>query len=355
VNHYVDVYRGRQLESRHTVHAVVVNGKGKLIASVGDPDLATYFRSSAKPFQTLALFRSGTIRFYEFGERDIALFTASHNGEEVHIQGVRSILERIGASEADLRCGFHPPLYPPAQQKFYCEHRIPSPIYNFHPPLYPPAQQKFYCEHRIPSPIYNNCSGKHAGMLAACIQHEYDLSTYLEPDHPHQQHIRDIIAEFSGVPAPKLQTAVDGCGVPVYFLPLQTMAHMYARLAVSQDPDVVRLRSALMNHPELVAGKDRFDTDFMRLVAPRAFSKTGAEGVQGIAFLEPEPIAIFAKAEDGTRRAVDAAVVDLCLKMNLITREEAEALQKYWCPSVLNHAGKIVGQIKPNLELRYHP
>ena len=328
MKNFVEVLRGGKLESRHTIHAAVVDSSDNLRASLGNPDLPTYFRSSAKPFQTLALFRTGVADHFDLSDRELAIITASHNGEDFHIGLVRQILRKIGANEADLRCGFHPPMYGPAAQKFFAENRMPSPIYN-------------------------NCSGKHAGMLAACKAHNYDLKTYLEPDHPHQRAIRKVIAEFSGVPEGDIHTGVDGCGVPVFYLTLRQMARMYARFAASTEPAVRRVREAMMRYPEWVAGTGRFDTAFMRLLQGRAFSKTGAEGVQSVAFLDPGPIALVAKAEDGQRRGVEPAVVEIMLQLKWISAEEAEALRRFWKPDILNHAGRKVGGVRPKIELNF--
>jgi len=326
VENFVEVLRGGKLESRHTVHAVVMDADDNVRAYLGNPDLPTYFRSSAKPFQTLALFRTGVADYFDFSDREIALITASHNGEDFHIALVRQILRKIGANEADLRCGFHPPMYAAAAQKFYAEHRMPSPVYN-------------------------NCSGKHAGMLAACKALGYEISRYLEPDHPHQRAILRIIAEFSGVAEENIHTGVDGCGVPVFYLTLRQMARMYARFAASGEPAVVRIRTAMMRYPEYVAGTGRFDTVFMRLMAGRAFSKTGAEGVQGVAFLSPEPLAILAKSEDGQRRGVEPAVVEIMRQLKLISEKEVRQLRRFWKPDILNHAGRKVGSVRPRIRM----
>ncbi len=322
----VEVLRGGRVESRHVIHAAATDGRGNLIASLGDPDFATYFRSSAKPFQTLTLFRSGVIDHFDFSEREVAVITASHSGEEFHVQLVRKILQRIGASEADLQCGFHPPLDPGAAQKFFAEHRMPSPIYN-------------------------NCSGKHAGMLAACKMHGYELKTYTEPEHPHQVKIRETIAEFAGLSPEEIGIAKDGCGVPVFYLTLRQMARMYSLLAASSDPDIVRLRNAMMHYPECIAGTGRFDTVFMRLMGGRAISKTGAEGVQSVAFISPRPVGVALKAEDGGRRGVESATVAFLLQLGLISKKEAEALSKFWKPDILDHSGKKAGQIRPKIRM----
>ena len=53
----VAVRRGEIVESVHRVHAVAVRD-GEIVAAAGDPDLVTFMRSSAKPIQALPLARA---------------------------------------------------------------------------------------------------------------------------------------------------------------------------------------------------------------------------------------------------------------------------------------------------------
>jgi len=323
---YVLVKRGNRVESRHCIHAAVFNKQNELIAKVGNPHFSTYFRSSAKPFQTLALFRSGVIDHFDFSEKEIALITSSHNGEDFHVEGVRKILERIRAKETNLKCGFHPPYFPIAAENFY--------------------QQKLE-----KSPIFNNCSGKHAGMLAACVYQNYDLTTYLRPDHPHQKLVRSIVAEFSETPFDDLNIAIDGCGVPVFYLSLAQMANMNVKYIMNQEIAIQRIINAIIKHPDYLAGTDRFDTEFIRVLQGRAITKVGAEAIQSFMFFEPEPVGVVIKNEDGQFRGVESASIEILLQLKLITETEAENLRKFWQPKLKNHVGTLVGEIIPNIKV----
>jgi L-asparaginase II len=325
VRNYISIKRGGKLESRHQIHAAVYNSK-QLVASVGNPDFLTYFRSSAKPYQTLTLFRTGVIDHFKFSDLEISLITASHNGEDFHIKAVRNILHKIGLDESYLRCGFHPPYFPAASEEFYASKSEPNPIYN-------------------------NCSGKHAGMLAACVYHNYDLVTYLQPNHPHQRSIKQVVAEFSELAEEKIQVAIDGCGVPAFYLSLSQMAKMNVKFAISSEPAVQRIRNSIVNYPEYLAGTDRFDTDFIRVLDGRALTKVGAEAIQSFIFFEPEPFGIVVKCEDGNFRGVESAAIETLRQLNLISEEESEKLKNFWKPELKNHVGTIVGEITPELEV----
>jgi len=323
---YVLVKRGNRVESRHCIHAAVVNKHNELVAKVGNPHFSTYFRSSAKPYQTLALFRSGVIDHFDFSEKEIALISSSHNGEDFHVGGVRKILKQTGTKEIDLKCGYHPPYFQSAAEK-----------------LYQQKQEK--------NPIYNNCSGKHAGMLAACVYHNYDLLTYLKPDHPHQKLIRNIVSEFSEIPFNDLNIAIDGCGVPVFYLSLAQMANMNVKYVMNQEKAIKRIFNAIIKYPEYLAGTDRFDTEFIRILQDRAITKVGAEAIQSFMFLEPEPLGVVIKNEDGQFRGVESASIEILLQLKLITETEAENLRKFWRPRLKNHAGTLVGEIIPDIEI----
>ncbi|PYO67344.1 MAG: L-asparaginase, partial [Gemmatimonadetes bacterium] len=55
----IESWRGAFVESRHRVHVAIVDAAGTLVARAGDPDLVTFWRSAAKPFQALPLVVDG--------------------------------------------------------------------------------------------------------------------------------------------------------------------------------------------------------------------------------------------------------------------------------------------------------
>src|SRR6266404_2650049 len=103
------VIRGQTVESIHRGHLIVLDGGRKIVASLGDPETVTFFRSAAKPFQAVPLITSGAADKFGFAEDEIAMACASHSGEKIHVEIVARMLAKIGLSESDLRCGSHPP------------------------------------------------------------------------------------------------------------------------------------------------------------------------------------------------------------------------------------------------------
>src|SRR6266536_5599191 len=260
---FVESYRGSILESRHHVHAAVVNEAGELVAHAGDPDFVTFWRSAAKPFQALPLVEDGVADRFGLGREDLALACASHSSEPAQVALVRAFLRKVGCSERDLMCGPHRPLSE-AVAKDYETHGV-----------------------RLTA-IYSNCSGKHTGMLALAKHHGWPTEFYTRLEHPVQQRCLAEVHRWMELPLSEIGTAVDGCGVVCYGLPLHNMALAYARLASPEfgvrnaesqgerreasDPaqqfriphSAFRIVEAMLRHPELVAGEGRPSTEIMQ-------------------------------------------------------------------------------------------
>jgi L-asparaginase II len=256
----VVVRRGDIVEAVHRYHAVAVRD-GETIATAGDPELSTTLRSAAKPFQAFELLRARD----DLIDTDVAIASASHRAEPAQIGAVRALLEKAGATEDDLECG-------------------PQ-------------------EGRPPGPIYHNCSGKHAGMLAACAARGWPFEGYRLPDHPIQRAHSATVAEAAEMDEAGITTAVDGCGVVTWGMPLERAGRMFSNLERSTEGR--RIASVMRAHPQLIGGEGSVDTQLMRLV-PEIAAKGGAEGLLCLAGLDGLGVAI--KAEDGTFRGMRPAL-----------------------------------------------
>jgi L-asparaginase II len=249
--------RGGTVESIHRVHAVAVRD-GKIVASAGDPALVTFMRSSAKPIQALPLARERS----DLNERDLAIAAASHLADEAQLAAVQGLLDKAPATEDDLECG---------------------------PEGNPPRR------------INHNCSGKHAGMLALCRAKGWPLDGYRLSEHPCQQ---AMLAEVTAVAATEVTaTAVDGCGVESFALPLEAMAHAFSRLEGIDGGG--RIAAAMRAHPELIRGPRGLDTNLMQAF-PGWIAKGGAEGLMCAA--APDGLGLTLKVEDGSTRALRPAL-----------------------------------------------
>jgi L-asparaginase II len=249
----------------------------------------------------------------------------SLNGQDFQVAAIRSILDKIGAGEGHLKCGIHQP-----------SHRHTA--------------QKLKEAGMAATPLHNNCAGKHAAMLALCAHHGWPFDDYISMKHPVQRLVRDTIASLSGVPARHIGTGIDGCGVPVFFLPLANLARAYARLTSTSDPAISRLMDAALSHPEMIAGDERVCTDVMRALGKKVFAKTGAEGGYALSLME-KGWGVAIKIEDGSGRALSPAVVETLSQLGIAGRGELKRLQPYHRTTLYNHRKEVVGEVKARFHL----
>lgn len=323
----VSVERGQLIESIHRGDIAIVNANGEVISSVGDIDKVVFARSSMKPLQTIPIIETGAADHYQFDDGDLALACASHNGEKQHTERAATILGRLGLQVANLQCGTHPP----RRQEAY-EELIKSG--------------------GDVTPIHNNCSGKHSGMLATAKHMNESVDDYYKIEHPVQQRILSVISELTDVPEEAIEIGIDGCGVPVHGVPLRNLALGFARMAdpsgmkESRQQSIRRVTNAMMNAPEMVGGTSRFCTDFMKQMNGKMFGKAGAEGVYCVG-VPNSGIGIAVKIEDGNARATNAVIMEILSQMGLIDEKEAESLESYHRPALLNARKEKVGMLKP--------
>ncbi len=323
----IEVVRGGIVESRHRVHAAVADGRGALVASCGEVGMEVFYRSAAKPFQALPLVEDGVADRFGFTEEELALCCASHEGESAHLAGARSMLAKCGLGEASLRCGPHPPFSEPEARA-----------------LVGAGEE--------PRPIHNNCSGKHAGMLALAVARGWDPEGYHELRHPVQRRMLAEVSRWSGVPEAEVGTAVDGCGVTCFSVPLSAMAASFARFATAahRGEAPARIVAAMVRHPFMVGGTGRACTEVMTRTGPRAFVKLGAEGVYG-GGLPERGLGFAIKVEDGSRRAVELALVRVLAALGALTGEDEDALARFARPRVWNTRGEEVGELRATFGL----
>ncbi|HSH41029.1 MAG TPA: asparaginase [Arenicellales bacterium] len=323
----VEISRGPAVESIHRGSAVVVDRRGRVVRFWGDMNAPVYPRSAVKPLQAIPMLRTGAARALSVSEEEIALACASHSGEAVHTSRVRRWLSRLGYSPGDLECGAHPPTDPSARRELYRRGGEPTALHN-------------------------NCSGKHAGFLTICRHLGFPPRGYIDAGHPVQELVRDALEELTGCPLRSAPRGVDGCGIPVFAIPLRGLAGAMARLADPQDLDdataeaAEAIRRAMTSHPYLVAGRDRFCTRVMETLTPRVVVKSGAEGTF-CAALPDQGLGIALKIDDGASRASDVAAGAILRRLGAIDESQFAALRSTLEPDVDNVAGLKVGTMRP--------
>ena len=323
----VEVLRGGELESVHTVDVAVVR-EDRLVARAGSPDRRLFARSAVKPFQALPLVDDGVMDRYDLGAEELALACASHNGEPRHVAVARSTLAKAGLDASALACGPHPPFDDDAANALRREGETPGRIHN-------------------------NCSGKHAGMMALAAAHGWDVTGYQRPEHPVQQRMLDEIERWTGVDRSEMATGVDGCGVVTFAVPLEALARGFARLGAAAEAGErgpAAVVGAMTAHPFLVGGTGRLCTRLMEVTDGRVVAKVGAEGVYGAAVPE-RGLGIGLKARDGAKRAGEAALLGVLDALGVLGADERDALAKWWRPDVRNTRDEVVGSIRSVVEL----
>jgi L-asparaginase II len=198
-----------------------------------------------------------------------------------------------------------------------------------------------------PTRLHNNCSGKHAAMLARAVLLGEPPSGYEQASHAVQRAAHDAVAIWSGTSPDRIGVAVDGCGVPVFSLPLANMALSYARLAHASthgDEPSRRILQAMTSHPVLVGGSDRFDTRVMEAVGGNVVCKVGAEGVHTFAIID-RGIGFALKVEDGSQRAQFVAVLAMLAEYDALPSPLPERLREAAVRAVRNTRGEQVGEV----------
>jgi L-asparaginase II len=285
----VEVRRGGVVEARHRVHAVAVRD-GAVVAEAGDPALVAFMRSSSKPLQAIPAARARS----DLDDRDLAIASASHLADDAQLAAVQALLAKAPAQEDELECG---------------------------------------AEGHPPSRLRHNCSGKHAGMLALCRVRGWRSEGYRLEGHRTQREMLAIHAEAAEVREDEIPTAVDGCGVVTFALPLERMAHAFSRLAGLDGGD--RVAAAMRAHPELIRGPKGSDTILMQSLAGW-IAKGGAEGLLCAA---GDGLGIALKAEDGSGRGLGPAAATFLRGLGL-------GLPELEVVPLDNSRGERVGEIR---------
>ena len=327
----IEAVRGPAVESVHRIHAAVCDRSGRVIASTGDPNFVTFWRSAAKPFQAIPLVEDGVLDHFHLGSDALALACASHSSEARHLEVTDRMLAAIGCTEDDLACGPHPPLGP----------RVAREV----------AARGIQV-----TPRWSNCSGKHSGMLALAKHHGWPTKGYELAGHPVQDRILQTITRWTGVHVRDLVLGIDGCTVVCHGLPVSAMARAYALLGVAPITAIAKVRDAMLEHPDLIAGEGRVCTELMHAIPGQVIAKVGAEGIH-CASIPAAGIGIALKVEDGDMRASGPALLAIIKalgnRLPVAARLPDHALASTLVHPIRNTRGARIGEIRPAGSLRF--
>ncbi len=315
-----DPLRGRDtVECMHYGSIAIVDEHGALVAQAGDPEGLNFTRSTLKPLQALPFVEDGGLAHYGFGSQELALMCASHSGETMHTALAQSILDRSGATVADLQCGQHPPRFYEATGT-----SVPQGL--------------------VASALHHNCSGKHSGFLAYCRLHHHTLGGYLDPDSPLQIRVRNCVQRFA--PGQTLVAGTDGCSAPNFALPLRCLAHTYCRIAADTDPALQAIFYAMTRHPDLVSGTARTDLALMQAGAGDWVCKIGADGMQTVG-VRSHGLGIAIRMAGGDARALQVATAEVLHQIGLLDEPLRSPLAHHFRPAARNARGTETGRYRP--------
>lgn len=337
--------RGETVESIHYGAIAVVTPQNALVAYYGDPQVVTFLRSSAKPFQAMPFVQHGGVEQYQLTQEELALICASHSGTDEHVAVAKSIQAKTGVLETDLLCGTHMPYHKPTAEAM--RQRGEKPTSNRH-----------------------NCSGKHTGMVAFArllsLPYRQEEQAYIEMEHPIQKEILQNFAEMCDLPVEQVELGIDGCSAPNFAVPLRNAALAFARLSdPSGLPDSKaqacrKIFTAMTSYPNMVGGPDSFDTLLMRATHAKIVSKGGAEGYQALG-IAPDAagngspaLGITFKVSDGDYRGSVRPAVALAIlsQLGVLKEEELNTLAEYGPAfNIYNWRKLLVGKAEPCFSL----
>ena len=337
----VEATRGGVVESAHRGALVVVDADGKAVHTIGDTTRPVFARSAVKVLQALPLVTSGAADRFRFTDEELALACASHNGEARHVATAAGVLAKAGLDETALECGIQWP-----------QHEV--------------AQRELALSHTPLTALHNNCSGKHAGFLCVgCMMaaasgrdaREY-VRGYVKPEHPVMREISASMQDATGCDLSRAPIGTDGCSIPTFGIPLQQLAHAFAKVATGvglsaeRAAAAQRLRRAVAKAPFFVAGSGRFDTRVMQRLGERVFCKVGAEGVF-CAALPEQGLGVAIKIDDGnTARAAEVAMAAAIEALVRLDGDERAFMHGLSQLPLKNWNGILVGELRATAALR---
>ena len=305
----------------HSGYICIVDENSNILYAAGDSGDFVFFRSASKPIQSLPVFKYHLDRQYGFTEKESVILSASHIGAPCHVEAIENVLTKMGYTE-DIFC-----VRPTA-------------------PGDPEVNEERIREGLPKRKAYHNCSGKHCALLAVQKYLGGAPEDYWKPDTPVFYETESTIRTVSE--APDVRIGVDGCGVPVFAVPIKNIAVAFKNLAC---PDKIRddelaetatlNTSRIMKYPEMIRGKGYLCTVMNE--DPNIIAKGGANGVYGFG-LKKERLGVSFKFADGTESAWPLMAMELLRALGALTPEHEARLQALHPVYFTNDNDKIVGE-----------
>ena len=206
------------------------------------------------------------------------------------------------------------------------------------------AKQKGYTVY------HNNCSGKHSGMLAIAKKLGVKPNGYIKHNHPVQRTIFSQIKKLTR--RENIPVSIDGCSAPTPFFSILEIAKLFQLLGTNTHPELIKTFNVMTKHPYLIAGNNRFDTDFNTALQGRGITKVGGEAIRGAVIKTKKHgvVGIAQKIIDGNQRANETAIMKILNYLDLLLPAEKTKLQEYEEKKLFNHRKILIGNIRATIQ-----
>lgn len=312
--------RSRLYEQEHNGLIILLNNE-KIIKKIGDDNDYPFFqRSCIKPLQTSVLIDYGVDKTFDFTLEELAVISASHDGSQEHIKVVNNILKKVGLDVSYLKCGAHKPICLEEQKRLILEN---EPF----------------------TPLHNNCSGKHAGMLALCVKMGWPISNYPNLEHPLNKAIINKIKELCDIKEQNLTISKDGCGVPTVATTLEEMGKGF--LTVFLDNKYSLIKDAFLNHPYLIGGHLRLDSEIIKCSEGKLIAKVGAGGLCIVVNLQTQECLVV-KIADADMKARSLVLINSLIQLGWLDEKKVQAadLSSLYDINISTLNGEVIGGVE---------
>lgn len=314
-------YRGSASDNVYRGHLAIVDKTGRVLFSVGDPEAIVFYRSSSKPVQALPAIAAGLDTAYGITERESVIFAGSHAGEVFHMEALESIFKKAGLREDDL---------------------IMQPAFPAHV-LSNEARLNAGLTRRR---LYHNCAGKHAALMLVQRHLGGDIKDYWKAGSAADFAVRRAIETVGEHPI--AADGLDGCGVPVFAVPVKGIATAYKNLAC---PDRIR-DDALASAAARFVPRININPKMMRGTGflcghinedENLIAKGGAAGVYGLG-LKKEGLGVAFKVESGSEDAWANIILTVLKGLNALRPETEAMLLSLGASTFKNDCGEVAGR-----------
>ena len=317
-------YRGKIAETCHIANAVAVNQKGDVLFSAGEENYPAFLNEVDVPFRTLTLLREKVDNKYDFSDKDLALFSSKHKGEEQFVKNIKSIVEDLDIDPKNM----------------LCKEEVPEDNSSY---------ERLIIQGKRPTAFHNAQSGVHAGMLALDKADDDSVSDYTSFNHPVQTQILDTVKDYTN--EEEIYREVDNNGVPTFTLPLKNIAGFYCDLIKKDDKHLKKITEILAKDNEFVNSEDTFPYVFSEKMKEKGLTFIASSGLlaMGLRSKSDDFIGIAVKTLSGDIQAAISMAMEIISHLKLLKEDTLEQFEEFHEPKVTDKAGETITKVETDI------